>query len=68
MNPAGQTTEESFECPQTWWKQPWLFGLLLIGVTLIVYQPVWHAGFIWDDDGFLVNNPLIKAADGLYRF
>jgi protein O-mannosyl-transferase len=29
---------------------------------------VWQAGFIWDDDGFLVENPLIRAADGLYQF
>lgn len=68
MDSASQTTKEPFACPQTWWKQPWLFGLLLVGATFIAYQPVWHAGFIWDDDGFLINNPLIKAADGLYRF
>jgi hypothetical protein len=31
------------------------------------YQPVWHAGFIWDDVTLLiVNNPMIKAANGLY--
>jgi len=29
---------------------------------------VWHAGFIWDDDTFLVNNPLIKLSNGLYQF
>jgi len=46
----------------------WLWGLLLIGAVIIAYQPVWHAGFIWDDDTFLVNNPLIKQANGLYQF
>ena len=46
----------------------WLLGLLLIVGTVFVYLPVWHAGFIWDDDVFLVDNPLIKAPDGLYRF
>ena len=49
-------------------SQAWLLGLLLAGATLLAYQPVWHAGFIWDDDAFLTNNALIKAADGLYRF
>ncbi len=44
-------------------SQAWLPGLLLIGATLIAYQPVWHAGFIWDDDGRLINNPLTGAAD-----
>ncbi len=67
MDPASQTTEASFASPQPWWKQPWAVGLLLLGATLIAYQPVWHAGFIWDDDAFLTNNPLIKATDGLYR-
>ena len=46
----------------------WLLGLLLIGAVIIVYLPVWHAGFIWDDDTFLVNNPLIKLSNGLYQF
>jgi tetratricopeptide (TPR) repeat protein len=41
---------------------------LLALVTVLAYQPVWHAGFIFDDDGFLVDNPLIKAGDGLYQF
>jgi tetratricopeptide (TPR) repeat protein len=42
--------------------------LLLMAGTLMAYQPVWHAGFIWDDGRFVVNNPLIHRADGLYRF
>jgi tetratricopeptide (TPR) repeat protein len=46
----------------------WLLAVLLMLVTVLAYQPVWRAGFIWDDDGFLVENPLIKAGDGLYRF
>ena len=46
----------------------WLMGLFLVGIVIIVYLPVWHAGFIWDDDTFLVNNPLIRQADGLYQF
>jgi Flp pilus assembly protein TadD len=51
----------------SWWRQDWLLGLVLVAVTLMAYQPVWHAGFIWDDDSFLTNNPVIKSADGLYR-
>ena len=46
----------------------WLFVIALIAAVFLVYQPVWHAGFIWDDDTFLVNNPLIKLPDGLYQF
>jgi tetratricopeptide (TPR) repeat protein len=49
------------------WRCGWLVGLFLVAVTIIAYQPVWHAGFIWDDDTFLTDNPVIKRADGLYR-
>jgi tetratricopeptide (TPR) repeat protein len=41
----------------------WLFGLFILVLTMIAYQPVWHAGFIWNDDEFLTDNPLIKSLD-----
>jgi tetratricopeptide (TPR) repeat protein len=43
-------------------------GLLIVLVTLAVYIPAMRAGFVWDDNHFLTENPLIKAEDGLYRF
>src|SRR6266566_5078650 len=43
------------------------FGLLLIAATILVYQPVWHAGFIWDDDVYVTENRLLTAPDGLRR-
>jgi tetratricopeptide (TPR) repeat protein len=52
----------------SFWRWDWLWGLFLVVMTVAVYQPVWHAGFIWDDDKFLTENPLIKASDGLYLF
>jgi protein O-mannosyl-transferase len=52
---------------QSFWKRDWVSGLLLLFITIIVYQPVWYAGFIWDDDVFLTDNPVLKQADGLYR-
>jgi len=39
----------------------------LFVAIFLAYQPVWHAGFIWDDDELLTNNPVIKSADGFYR-
>jgi protein O-mannosyl-transferase len=41
--------------------------LVLAGLTLLAYAPALHGGFIWDDDNFLTQNPLIRAADGLRR-
>ena len=40
-------------------------SLLLLLATILVYLPVWRAGFIWDDDVLLTDNALIKASDGL---
>ena len=50
-----------------WWKRGWLFGLLVLVATVAAYQPAWQAGFIWDDDIYVSNNPLLTAPDGLRR-
>jgi tetratricopeptide (TPR) repeat protein len=49
------------------WRHGWLLGFFLMAVTLMAYQPVWHAGFIWDDDSMLLNNPLIRQVGGWHR-
>ena len=41
--------------------------VVLAAVTLLVYQPAWHGGFIWDDDAYVANNELLTARDGLWR-
>jgi tetratricopeptide (TPR) repeat protein len=46
-----------------------IWGILIIcGLTLLAYWPALHGGFVWDDDHFLTENPLIRASDGLRRF
>jgi tetratricopeptide (TPR) repeat protein len=40
----------------------------LVLVTLVAYSPALSGGFIWDDEMYLTRTPLIKAANGLYRF
>ena len=47
-----------------WRNRDWLFGLLLVVATFVAYQPVWHAGFIWDDDEHLTQNPCIVGPLG----
>ncbi len=46
-------------------QRPWLLALALVLVTFAAYTPVWHAGFIWDDDDHLTANPAMTAPHGL---
>jgi tetratricopeptide (TPR) repeat protein len=46
-------------------RRPWLWGLLLIAFVFIAYAPVFHAGFIWDDESHLTRNPCIVGPLGL---
>ena len=47
--------------------RPWFLGVLLIAATFLAYLPALHGGFIWDDDFYVTNNPLLTAPDGLRR-
>jgi tetratricopeptide (TPR) repeat protein len=49
----------------TWFRGDRLFGLILVLGVIFVYQPVWYAGFIWDDDQRLTANPCIIGPLGL---
>jgi tetratricopeptide (TPR) repeat protein len=54
-------------------RNPWVLPVLgavgLIAAALVVYLPVFEAGwFFMDDKVFVTDNPLIHAADGLRRF
>jgi len=49
----------------SWLSGDWVLGLLLVLAVIITYSPVWHAGFIWDDDNHLTANPCIIGPLGL---
>ena len=38
---------------------------LLVALTLVAYGPTLAAGFIWDDDDYVTENPTLRTADGL---
>jgi tetratricopeptide (TPR) repeat protein len=44
----------------------WTGGLILVLAIFLTYLPVWHAGFIWDDDGH-VTRPDLRSWAGLGR-
>ena len=49
------------------WRHDWLFALFLVVATLIAYGPALPAGFVWDDEVYITNDPLLIAPDGLRR-
>ena len=44
-----------------------LVAVAITAVTLLVYWPALHGGFLWDDDRYVTHNYLLTAADGLRR-
>jgi hypothetical protein len=42
-----------------WQQQGWLPALLLAPAIFLACQLAWHAGFIWDDDYYLTQNPCV---------
>jgi Flp pilus assembly protein TadD len=60
---------ETGSAPTALWRnRGWAFALFVIAATVLAYQPMWHAGFIWDDDVLCTANPLIKSPHGWYQF
>jgi protein O-mannosyl-transferase len=48
-------------------RRAFIFALVLAVVTIFVYRPAWHGGFLWDDDVYITKNELLTAPDGLRR-
>lgn len=43
----------------------WWIGVALVVAVVLAYLPVWHAGFIWDDDVMLTANGCVVGPFGL---
>jgi protein O-mannosyl-transferase len=48
-----------------WTRTEWMLAALLIFAVVLAYLPVRHAGFIWDDEHHLTENPCIVGPLGL---
>ena len=49
-------------------RKSWLVFLGLasiVVITLLVYVPAIRGDFIWDDDDYVSENPLLQSASGL---
>lgn len=43
------------------------WAMLIAVSTLIAYTPAYRAGFLWDDDDYVTQNPTLTADNGLAR-
>src|SRR5271168_2526520 len=46
-------------------NRDWVWGLILFFAVILAYQPVWYAGYIWDDDLVFTGNPVVIGPLGL---
>src|SRR5208282_631169 len=49
------------------WARLAIPGALIVLFVFLAYLPALRGGFIWDDDVYVTNNPLLTAPDGLRR-
>jgi tetratricopeptide (TPR) repeat protein len=45
----------------------WVVAAILVITCIIIYTPAMRGDFIWDDDAYITDNPLITAPDGMRR-
>lgn len=55
------TSRDSRTHRQVSWWRPFAFAGLLALATLACYAPALNAGYIWDDDSYLTQNPLVQG-------
>ncbi len=48
-------------------KRGFVAPTALLVLTLLAYFPAYRAGFIWDDNVYVTNNPALRSAEGLGR-
>ncbi len=53
--------------PPAWEPRQCRLAFALIAVTLLAYLPTMWAGFIWDDDDYVVDNAALQDTVGLVR-
>jgi len=45
----------------------WIGASILVALVLAAYVPALRGGFVWDDDAYVVENPMLRSAEGLRR-
>ena len=64
--PGSLPSELSSSVARSFTAREWLYLAALVVVVLLIYQPAWHGGFLWDDNAH-VTKPELRSWHGLYR-
>jgi tetratricopeptide (TPR) repeat protein len=51
--------------PRPIWRRTWFAAAVMVGCIIVAFSPALRAGFIWDDNDHLTENPCIVGPDGL---
>ncbi|HEX4200518.1 MAG TPA: hypothetical protein VHY59_03295, partial [Chthoniobacterales bacterium] len=62
------TSRQTIAIPEAtpWWRQDWVFALLLLILAAIAYLPALNGSPIWDDDAH-ITRPELRSWDGLAK-
>ena len=63
----GSILDSEFVSMTTVQSRQWLWAAAILLLVLLAYQPVWRAGFVWDDDVYVTENLALRSADGLQK-
>jgi len=50
--------------PAAWARHPAVLAGVLMLLVVLAYLPALRCGFIWDDDAYVTQNPMLTAANG----
>ena len=53
--------------PPSDWQRALIGGVVILAAACLVYVPCLKGGFIWDDEGLVLNRVLMHRWDGLYK-
>ena len=65
MSVTPATISKPGDLQRAFWRENWFLGFLLITLVFVAYARVFNAGFIWDDESHLTQNPCIVGPLGL---
>jgi protein O-mannosyl-transferase len=65
MSVTPATISKPGDLQRAFWRENWFLGFLLTALVVVAYARVFNAGFIWDDESHLTQNPCIVGPLGL---